>query len=169
MSEKNKNDQIIVMDEYLNKGIKDVIQQFPEVEKILDSYNIGCAPCSVGTCLLKDIVEIHNLSLEQEQELMVKIAQVIYPGKEVKIPEIKRKEQPTEGQVQFSPPMQRLVDEHKLIKRLLALIPILAEKFNAESAEDRDVIHGVVDFIKNYADKYHHAKEEDILFKYFDE
>lgn len=169
MSEENKNNQIIAMDEYLNKGIKDVIQQFPEVEKILDSYNIGCAPCSVGTCLLKDIVEIHNLSLENEQELIKKIAQVIYPGQEVEIPEIKRKENPREGQVQFSPPMQRLVDEHKLIKRLLALIPILVEKFNVESEEDHDVIQGVVDFIRNYADKYHHAKEENILFKYFDE
>lgn len=26
-----------------------------------------------------------------------------------------------------------------------------------------------VDFIRSYADKYHHAKEEEILFKYFDE
>jgi len=26
-----------------------------------------------------------------------------------------------------------------------------------------------VDFIRSYADKYHHAREEEILFKYFDE
>ncbi len=26
-----------------------------------------------------------------------------------------------------------------------------------------------IDFIRSYADKYHHAKEEEILFKYFDE
>ena len=49
------------MEAYLNKGIKEVIDEFPEVEKILDEYGIGCGPCSVGTCLLKDIVEIHDL------------------------------------------------------------------------------------------------------------
>jgi hypothetical protein len=34
------------MEAYLNKGIKEVIDQFPEVEKILDEYGIGCGPCS---------------------------------------------------------------------------------------------------------------------------
>ena len=79
------------MEEYLNKSIKEVINQFPEVGNILNEYNIGCAPCSVGSCLLKDIVEIHNLPSEEEQELMVRIARVIYPDLEAKIPEIKRK------------------------------------------------------------------------------
>jgi len=58
------------MEGYLNKGIKEVIDQYPEVEKILDEYGIGCGPCSVGVCLLKDIVDIHNLPAEQEQELL---------------------------------------------------------------------------------------------------
>jgi hemerythrin-like domain-containing protein len=31
------------------------------------------------------------------------------------------------------------------------------------------MILDAVDFIRFYADKYHHAKEEEILFKYFDE
>ena len=66
------------MDEYLNKGIKEIINQFPEVENILNEYGIGCAPCSVGTCLLKDIVEIlypwmdKNLSVTQIGELFSK-------------------------------------------------------------------------------------------------
>ena len=34
------------MEQYLNKGIKEVIDQYPEVEKILDEYGIGCGPCS---------------------------------------------------------------------------------------------------------------------------
>ena len=47
-----------IMQEYLNKGIKEVIKQFPPVADILNEYDIGCVPCSVGTCLLKDIVQI---------------------------------------------------------------------------------------------------------------
>ncbi len=54
------------MEEYLNKGIKEIMNQFPEVENILNEYGIGCAPCSVSTCLLKDIVEIHSLPAEDE-------------------------------------------------------------------------------------------------------
>ena len=56
------------METYLNKGIKEVITEFPSIEGILEDYEIGCGPCMVGTCLLKDIVEIHQLPPEQEQD-----------------------------------------------------------------------------------------------------
>lgn len=157
------------MEEYLNKGIKEIISKFPKVEDILNEYNIGCAPCSVGTCLLKDIVEIHNLSPEAEQELMTKIAKVIYPGREIKIPEIKRKAKPGPKEIKYSPPMKKLVDEHTLIKKLVALIPELIEDLDVNSEEGRRLILDSIDFIRSYADKYHHAKEEEVLFKYFDE
>jgi len=58
------------MEAYLNKGIKQIINQFPEVENILDEYGIGCAPCNVGTCLLKDIIEIHNLNTDEDMPKM---------------------------------------------------------------------------------------------------
>lgn len=157
------------MEEYLDKGIKDIISSFPEVGNILDEYNIGCTPCNVGTCFLKDIVEIHNLSPEDEQELMARIAKVIYPGRDIKIPEIKRKKKSGSKEIGYSPPMKKLVNEHKLIKRWVALIPGLVENFDINSEEDRNLIREGVDFIRSYADKYHHAKEEEILFKYFDE
>lgn len=157
------------MEEYLNKGIKEIINQFPEVENALNEYNIGCAPCSVGTCLLKDIVEIHNLSYEEEQELMTKITKVIYPNKEIKIPQVKRKAKAKPKEIQYSPPIKKLVDEHVLIKRWVALIPKVVENLDVESDEDRQLILDSVDFIRSYADKYHHAKEEEVLFKYFDE
>ena len=32
-----------------------------------------------------------------------------------------------------------------------------------EKAIDRDFFERVIDFIRNYADRFHHAKEEDIL------
>lgn len=155
------------MEEFMNKGIKEIIKQYPEIEKILDEYHIGCAPCSVGTCLLKEIVEIHNLSPEEEQALMARIAKVIYPDKEVKIPEIRRKSKPKE--IKLSPPMKKLVNEHVLIKRWIALIPILIDNLDVHSEEGRQLILDWIDFIRSYADRYHHAKEEEILFKYFDE
>jgi len=157
------------MEEYLNKGIKEIISKFPQVADILNEYNIGCAPCSVGSCLLRDIVEIHNLSVEDEQALMAKIAKVIYPDRDVKTPAIKRKPKAKPQEIKYSPPMKKLVDEHVLIKRWVALIPEVVDNMAMESEQGRHLIQEGVDFIRFYADKYHHAKEEEILFKYFDE
>ena len=156
------------MDKYLNTGIKPIIETFPGIETILNDYGIGCAPCNVGTCLLKDIVEIHNLSPEDEQQLMIRIAGVVYPGKKIDSP-LKKRAVRKAGDITYSPPMKKLVDEHVLIKRLVALIPVVIKSLDINSEEHRQRILDVVDFIRSYADKYHHAKEEDILFKYFDE
>lgn len=156
------------MEEYLNKGIKEVITQFPEVERILDEYGIGCGACSLGTCLLKDIVEIHNLPEDQEREMMARIAKTIYPEKVIGVPKIREKGQVKGKELKYSPPMKKLVDEHVLIKRWVALIPEVVKNLDVESEEGRELILEGVDFIQFYADKYHHAKEEQILFKYFD-
>lgn len=67
------------MEAYLNRGIKDVIAVNPTIADILAEYDIGCGPCNVGTCLLKDIVEIHRLPPEKEKELMARIEQALYP------------------------------------------------------------------------------------------
>jgi hemerythrin-like domain-containing protein len=157
------------METLLNKGIKEIIDQYPEVEKVLDNYGIGCGPCSVGICQLKDIVDIHNLPQDQERELMQKIAGIVYPGQDVKVPFTGKKTQTAGGDIQFSPPMQRLVDEHVLIKRWIALIPGVVDTLDLESDAGRQVILDGIDLIRSYADRYHHAKEEDILFKYFDQ
>jgi len=157
------------MEKYLNSTIKEVISDFPEVGDILNEHNIGCVPCNVGNCLLKDIVEIHNLSPPEEQELLARIARVIYPDSSQKISKIKRKPQAKDKEIRYSPPIRRLVDEHALIKRLIALIPKIISGLDVESEEDRQLILNCADFIRSYADRYHHAKEEEILFKYFDE
>ena len=158
-----------MLEDYLNKGIKEVISRFPDVAGILEEYNIGCVPCAVGTCLLKDIVKIHNLSAEDEQSLMAGIAAVIDPGRPVTMPPVGRKPQAKPSEISYSPPLRRLVDEHVLIKRLLGLIPKVIENLEVESEEGRQLVLQTVDFIRFYADKYHHAKEEQILFGYFDE
>jgi hemerythrin-like domain-containing protein len=156
------------LEDYLNKGIKEIITERPGIEAILDDYDIGCGPCMVGTCLLKDIVEIHALSPRDEREMMGRIANAIHPDSEIDIPQIQRKATARKA-VTYSPPMQKLVDEHKLIKRLVAQIPHIIESIDLETEEGRQRVLDGVDFIRNYADSYHHAKEEDLLFKYFDE
>lgn len=155
------------MQEYLNKGIKDLLTQFPELGNILMEYNIGCVSCNVGTCLLKDIMEIHNLPETESQELLSRMAAVILPGQAVQFPRLARKSGP-KGEIKYSPPIKKLVDEHRLIKRWLALIPEVIKNLDIKSEKDRRLVLDGVDFIRSYADKYHHAKEEDILFKYFD-
>jgi hemerythrin-like domain-containing protein len=158
-----------IMEAYLKRSIKEVIKEFPPIEKILDEYGIGCGPCTVGLCLLKDIVSIHNLPADQEQEMMGRISQVIQPGQKTQVLRVERKPEAKPNEFRYSPPMKKLVDEHALIKKWLALIPEILPRLDLESEEDRQLIRDGVDFIRSYADRYHHAKEEDILFKFFDE
>jgi hemerythrin-like domain-containing protein len=118
---------------------------------------------------LKDIVEIHNLSAEDERTLMARIAGVIDPDRQAGALPIKRRPEAKPKEIRYSPPLKKLVDEHVFIKRLIGLIPKVIENLDVESEEGRRLILRNVDFIRSYADKYHHAKEEEILFKYFDE
>ena len=157
------------MESYLNTPIKEIISKFPKVGEILGKHDIGCVPCTVGSCLLRDIIEVHNLSEKDEKEVMAKITKVICPDKVIYIPKVERKAKPRSKEIKYSPPMKKLVDEHALIKRWIALIPQVLESLGIESVEGKQVILDGVDFIRSYADKFHHAKEEDILFKYFDE
>jgi hypothetical protein len=55
----------------LNNGIgdaaiQDVVKDHPRIGEILDDFEIGCVDCSVGICLLKDVVSIHFLGDEIE-------------------------------------------------------------------------------------------------------
>jgi hemerythrin-like domain-containing protein len=157
-----------MINEYLDSGIKEVIQKYPAVAELLKRYDIGCVTCGLGTCLLKDVVQIHDLSVEDETALMRSIAGVIYPGQDIPLPVSERKSKSVNPRAGFSPPLKMLVDEHVLIKRLLALIPRLIENLDVESPEGRQVVSQCLGFIQSFADKFHHAKEEEILFKCFD-
>jgi hypothetical protein len=44
-----------------NQPIKEVIETHPRIGEILNKYEIGCLECSIGTCLLKDVVVVHVL------------------------------------------------------------------------------------------------------------
>src|SRR3989338_9359947 len=115
-------EQAKAMEEYLNRNIKDLITQYPKVGKILERYDIGCTSCSLGSCLFKDIIEIHNLVPDVEVELMYEIEKELFPGKEIKKRAPKTKAVQAQGEIKYSPPIKKLVDEHVLIKRLIALI-----------------------------------------------
>lgn len=50
-------------------AIQDVIKNHPQIGEILNNYDIGCVTCGVGICLLKDVVSIHALGDEVEQQI----------------------------------------------------------------------------------------------------
>jgi hemerythrin-like domain-containing protein len=58
-----------------------------------------------------------------------------------------------------------LVAEHVLIKRMLALIEKIAPLTARGEFSDWQFYLDGADFIRQYADRFHHAKEEDILFE----
>lgn len=57
-----------------------------------------------------------------------------------------------------------LMIEHRLIEKMLKVIKVKMEAYK-NGNYDPVVVDKVVDFIKVYADRTHHGKEEDILFK----
>lgn len=60
-------------------------------------------------------------------------------------------------------PTQSLMDEHQTILRVLACVEELLTN-EVHATEPRETFVAIVDFIRSYADKLHHAKEEDLLF-----
>ena len=60
---------------------------------------------------------------------------------------------------------QTLVDEHKLILRMIALLEQNAPRTAAGAYTNWQFYLDGIDFIRQYADRFHHAKEEDVLFE----
>ena len=59
-------------------------------------------------------------------------------------------------------PVAPLMIEHRVIERMVRL---LRKPLEADNAVDPAFVDEVVDFMRSYADRTHHGKEEDILFK----
>jgi hemerythrin-like domain-containing protein len=62
-------------------------------------------------------------------------------------------------------PIGPLMWEHRLIERLLHLFDGQITKIRQNNSIDPVFIDNAVDFIRTYADRTHHGKEEDILFR----
>jgi hemerythrin-like domain-containing protein len=58
-----------------------------------------------------------------------------------------------------------LMIEHRLIERMLAVIRKTLQQVEKTGAIDPVFVDTAVDFIRIYADRTHHGKEEDILFR----
>jgi hemerythrin-like domain-containing protein len=58
-----------------------------------------------------------------------------------------------------------LMIEHRLIQQMLTLIQRRLEEVTQTQSIDPYFVDTAVDFIRVYADRTHHGKEEDILFK----
>ena len=52
-----------------SEDIQSVLKKHPGIGEILDKYEIGCIKCSVGTCLLQDVVSVHFLGNEIEAQI----------------------------------------------------------------------------------------------------
>ncbi len=57
-----------------------------------------------------------------------------------------------------------LSDEHKYILKVIGALDRKCNAIDSGKKLEKDFFEKAIDFIRNYADKFHHAKEEDILF-----
>ncbi|MHB0994880.1 MAG: hemerythrin domain-containing protein [Elusimicrobiales bacterium] len=155
------------MDKHLDRNIKDIIAEFPAAGAALQARGIACVSCGAGTCRLRDIVDMHNLSPEAETALMRALALAIDPAGGLHVPEPAPRARPAGGP-KYSPPLRRLVEEHALIKRVLAALPGFLAVTDLSSPAGAARAREIIRFIRSYADRHHHAKEERILFRLFD-
>jgi hemerythrin-like domain-containing protein len=62
-------------------------------------------------------------------------------------------------------PVGYLMIEHRQIERLIHLLPVEAARVKRTGAVDLGFLDAAVDFIRTYADRTHHRKEEELLFR----
>ncbi len=60
-----------------------------------------------------------------------------------------------------------LSDEHKNILKVINALLKECDSIQSENKIDKIYLSQIIDFVRGYADKFHHAKEENILFKEF--
>lgn len=62
-------------------------------------------------------------------------------------------------------PIGPLMWEHRLIERMIALLKEELKQIDEKTKVDGEFLEIAIDFIRTYADRTHHGKEEDILFR----
>ena len=62
-------------------------------------------------------------------------------------------------------PIGPLMREHRLIEKMLSFFEGETKKITEQNMVDSLFVDTAVDFIRTYADRTHHGKEEDILFR----
>jgi hemerythrin-like domain-containing protein len=61
-------------------------------------------------------------------------------------------------------PTEDLIHEHKAIRTMLGIMTRVAENINEGKAADTDDVEKIIEFLRTFADKCHHGKEETALF-----
>ncbi len=61
-------------------------------------------------------------------------------------------------------PTEQLIEEHNAIKLMLRIIEKVSQKLEAGEEVDSGHLDSIIDFIRTFADKCHHGKEEELLF-----
>ena len=64
-----------------------------------------------------------------------------------------------------SMPIEPLIAEHRLTERMIAVMRWRVADMESIGTADIGFIDGAVEFLRTYADRCHHGKEEDILFR----
>lgn len=64
--------------------------------------------------------------------------------------------------------IELMMEEHKNIKRMVKVVRAYSYKVLKGQEVDYNDFYKMIDFIRNYADKHHHCKEEDVLFEIID-
>ena len=147
--------------DYNHLGIKEVIRLYPKIGDLLSAYEVDCATCAVGICLMKDVLDIHNFSQDQKQVITEQMDK-LFKYEAVDIDSIRPVKKPIRAS--HSRPIQKLVDEHVNILRLIELAQHIVDK-KVLTPDLMELLKEVIFYVINYADKHHHAKEENILFK----
>jgi hemerythrin-like domain-containing protein len=62
-------------------------------------------------------------------------------------------------------PIGPLMHEHRVIERMVRVLDQEIQWYGEHNTIDTELINAAVDFFRDYADKTHHGKEEDILFR----
>lgn len=61
-------------------------------------------------------------------------------------------------------PMQQLVDEHSYIMVVVRFVEAVRQGWMDDQPLDDHLLRQIIAFMREFADHYHHAKEEDVLF-----
>lgn len=61
-------------------------------------------------------------------------------------------------------PIAILIDEHKMIIRVVEALRVFAENMEDGWEVEEDTLNEIIEFMRLFAQKWHHAKEEDVLF-----
>lgn len=64
---------------------------------------------------------------------------------------------------------EALKKDHRIIEKVLTVLEGVSNKIEAGNEVPIDILTKASDFIKDFADNYHHGKEEDILFRTMEE